>query len=474
MSTGAITPSIDVAQLVLYAFWIFFAGLIYYLHRENKREGYPLESDRSPHVKVQGFPAIPEPKSFKLADGRTVHAPHDRDSLRAVLAATPHGHFPGAPLQPSGNPFVDNVGPGSWTARSDVPDVTIDGQPRIVPLRAVDGWGVADGDPDPRGMNVLGADGASGGTVRDLWVDRSEQVFRYLEVELAAPDGRRVLLPMNFAKVGDRHVTVRSILGGQFAGVPGTKQPEQLTLLEEEKIMAYYGARHALRDAGPGGAAAVKTGEHEFEAVHGLPEALPPGETLLWQGAPDWRVLAVDALHLRKVAIYFGVLLIWRGASASADGASPLAALVAAAGLLPLALLALALLATIAWLIARTSVYTLTDKRVVMRVGVVLCVTFNLPFSTIESAGLRMKRDGHGDITLALAGSDRIAWLHLWPHARPWRLRRTEPMLRALPHAQRVATLLADALARSAGTTAAAVPPATPATRPVPGTVAIA
>ena len=220
----------------------------------------------------------------------------------------------------------------------------------------------------------------------------------------------------------------------------------------------------------------MKTGEHEFEAVHGLPEALPAGERLIWQGAPDWKTLAVDALHLRKVAIYFGVLLIWRGASASADGASPLDALWAAAGLAPLALLGLGLLATIAWLTARASVYTLTDKRVVLRVGVVLSVTFNLPYTMIESAGLRLQRDGHGDITLALAGSDRIAWLHLWPHARPWQLRRTQPMLRALPQAERVAALLAEALARAAGESAATVPApaAAPTTRPMQGSVAIA
>ena len=220
----------------------------------------------------------------------------------------------------------------------------------------------------------------------------------------------------------------------------------------------------------------MKTGEHEFEAVHGLPEALPAGETLLWQGSPDWKALAVDALHLRKVAIYFGVLLVWRGASASADGAGPLEALSAAAGLLPIALLGLGLLATIAWLTARASVYTLTDKRVVLRLGVVLSVTFNLPYATIESAGLRLKRDGHGDITLALAGEDRIAWLHLWPHARPWHLRRTQPMLRALPQAEHVAALLAEALTRSAGEATAAVasPSAVPAARPVSGHVAMA
>ena len=48
MKTGAITGYIDIAQIVLYGFWIFFAGLIIYLRKEDKREGYPLESDRSP------------------------------------------------------------------------------------------------------------------------------------------------------------------------------------------------------------------------------------------------------------------------------------------------------------------------------------------------------------------------------------------------------------------------------------------
>ncbi len=75
METGAITNQIDVAQLVLYAFWIFFFGLILYLRREDKREGYPLESDRSGRVKVQGFPRIPSPKTFRLDDGTMRYAP---------------------------------------------------------------------------------------------------------------------------------------------------------------------------------------------------------------------------------------------------------------------------------------------------------------------------------------------------------------------------------------------------------------
>jgi photosynthetic reaction center H subunit len=239
MSTGAITAYIDVAQLTLYGFWIFFAGLIWYLHRENKREGYPLESDRSPHIKVQGFPAVPPPKTYKLANGQLVTVPKDGIST-APIAARSVGNYPGAPIEPTGNPFLDNIGPGSYTRRADVPDTTVDGAPRIVPLRSDPAFGVAAQDPDPRGKPVYGADGALGGTVRDLWIDRSEAIFRYLEVTTGS--GRNVLLPVIFSRIGARGVQVRAILGAQFEGAPAPRQPDQVTLYEEEKIMAYYGA----------------------------------------------------------------------------------------------------------------------------------------------------------------------------------------------------------------------------------------
>lgn len=51
----------DFAQLALYAFWLFFAGLVIYLRREDKREGYPLHSDHGP---VRGWPAPPGEKQF--------------------------------------------------------------------------------------------------------------------------------------------------------------------------------------------------------------------------------------------------------------------------------------------------------------------------------------------------------------------------------------------------------------------------
>ena len=186
--------------------------------------------------------------------------------------------------------------------------------------------------------------------------------------------------------------------------------------------------------------------EHEFEAAHGLPEQLPAGEKIIWQGAPDWRTLAVQVMHVRTLAVYFAAMLLWRSGTVWSETASLLAAVQSIALPLPLALLALGLLATFAWLTSRTTVYTLTNQRVVMRIGIVLSVTFNLPHRMIESVNIRSSANGTGDIALLLAASDKIAYGNLWPHARPWRVKRTEPMLRAVPQSAHVGQLLASAI----------------------------
>lgn len=238
----ALNGYIDLAQIVLYMFWAFFAGLIYYLHRENKREGYPLESDRSeraPRVAVVGWPPLPDAKTYKLSHGGTFTSPTGPD--KREVKATPAAGHPGAPLVPTGNPMLDGVGPAAYAQRQDVPDQTFHGEAKIVPMRVATDFSVAEGDPDPRGMAVFGADGVQAGTVKDAWVDRSEVLIRYFEVEL--PGGARVLVPHNFAKVlrAKNEVHVNALLAKHFADVPKTKSPDQVTFLEEDKIVGYFG-----------------------------------------------------------------------------------------------------------------------------------------------------------------------------------------------------------------------------------------
>ena len=191
--------------------------------------------------------------------------------------------------------------------------------------------------------------------------------------------------------------------------------------------------------------------EHEFEAAHGLPEPLPAGERILWQGAPDWRVLARKAFHARKLAIYFGVILVLRAATVLSTGGTVAEAAKALLMLAPLVLLAVGASLLMAWLTSRTTVYTITDKRVVMRIGIVLSLTFNLPLRQLATAGLRLDADGNGDIPLTLSGTDTIAFLHLWPHARPWHVARPEPMLRCVPDAALVSRVLAGAWSHATG-----------------------
>jgi photosynthetic reaction center H subunit len=243
----------DLAQVTLYVFWIFFACLIYYLRREDKREGYPLDSTGLSGGVVHGFPRMPSPKTYLLRDGHTATLPNHKNDRRDVALA-PVAPWPGAPLGPTGNPMLDGVGPGSYADREDVPELTMENIPCIVPMRLAEGTYLESRDPDPRGMIVMGADSEPGGVVTDVWVDRAEALIRYLEVEIPASVGgdaaggpaasKRVLLPLPFAKI-DRYrgkVRVNAILGGQFADVPVTKSLDQVTKLEEDRIVGYYGA----------------------------------------------------------------------------------------------------------------------------------------------------------------------------------------------------------------------------------------
>jgi hypothetical protein len=191
--------------------------------------------------------------------------------------------------------------------------------------------------------------------------------------------------------------------------------------------------------------------EHDFEPQHGLPEALPAGETLLWQGAPEWRSLAAQVFHVRKIALYFALLLVLRAAFVVADGGGAIAVLKGWAWLLPLAAVALGILLVLARLTALTTAYSITDKRVVMRIGIVLTITYNLPLRRIAAAGLVQRSMDDGDIPLTLAGTDRIALLQLWPHARPWHVSQPQPMLRGLRQAAVAGQILARAWAAAQG-----------------------
>ncbi len=190
--------------------------------------------------------------------------------------------------------------------------------------------------------------------------------------------------------------------------------------------------------------------EYESEPIRGLPAPLPEGERLLWQGSPRWTAMANQAFHVRKIALYFAALMIWRAIDVVTAGASMMEAMLSALWLLPLAATAIGLLALLGWLTSRATVYTITSQRVVIRLGVAISLSVNIPFGLIEAAALKTRADGTGDIPLVLKRGERISYLVAWPHARPWRLRQPEPMLRAIPEAKAAAAVLAQALAAHA------------------------
>jgi hypothetical protein len=189
----------------------------------------------------------------------------------------------------------------------------------------------------------------------------------------------------------------------------------------------------------------MSSDEIEFEAVPGLPEELPPGERVLWQGRPEWRALARHTFKVRWLVGYFAVFAALRLA-ASIEGHQGVGGVLHVVAVALLAAVCLGVLNLLAWLYARATIYTITTQRVVFRIGVALPMTWNLPFKRLASADLQVRKQGDGDIVLQLTAPNRIAWLHLWPHVQPWNYVKARPTLRAIPEPAKVAAVLAEAV----------------------------
>jgi hypothetical protein len=187
--------------------------------------------------------------------------------------------------------------------------------------------------------------------------------------------------------------------------------------------------------------------EHELEPEYGLPERLPEGEHILWQGSPDTKEILSRVFHIKMLSIYFGLLLAYRLATGFSDGESLISIAFAALRVFALSALGLGLVGLLGYLIASTAVYTITNKRVVMRIGIVLNMTFNIPLKMIELADCGLTKKQTGDIYLKLSKETKIAIFHLWPHARPGQWAVPQPALRGIKNCPEVAKILVDAWA---------------------------
>ena len=232
----------DLASAAIWLFWLFFALLIFYLQTENMREGYALEDDDGNIAPNQGPFPVPKDKTFILRDGRgnlTVPSGQrgDRDNLKLQRTATAAG----SPYVPTGDPMSDGVGPASWAPRRDVAELDAHGHNKIQPMSKLADFHVSAG-MDPRGKAVVTGDGEVVGRITDMWVDVPEQMVRYLTMD-ANPEGQgnTRLIPMNFAKIKGDRVVIRSLHAHNVMGIPKIKKAGMITLLEEEKIMAYFG-----------------------------------------------------------------------------------------------------------------------------------------------------------------------------------------------------------------------------------------
>lgn len=249
MDDVKIVGTFDVTEMAFLAFVLFFLALLIYLRREDRREGYPLEDEVTGRVDTHGgILATATPKVFKMPFGRPAVTTPTKGRERVDIAGVRTFRSPGAPYAPTGNPLVDGIGPAAWAERAHHPDLDGEGRNRIVPIALAEHISVNRRDPDPRGMPVIAADGATAGTVTDIWVDRAEHVIRYLEVDTGTA---KVLAPMGMAKVerSKGRIVVDAINAADFVSAPVPGTAGQITFNEEERIMAYFGGGYLYANA---------------------------------------------------------------------------------------------------------------------------------------------------------------------------------------------------------------------------------
>ncbi|WP_296717260.1 photosynthetic reaction center subunit H [Erythrobacter sp.] len=253
MNHAYIVGTFDVAELAFLLFFVFFIALVFYLNRESRREGYPLEEEENGRIlPISLFDG--DKKAFQLPHGRGTYIPEDvpRDDL--TVAGVQGFRAAGAPYVPSGNAMKDGMGPAAWANRAKYPDLTFDGRPRIVPIAQSHDLVIADNDPKLIGWPVMSADKKTVGTVTDIWVDQAEHMIRYLEIETTT--GKKVLAPMMVASVHGNSllaallpttsdepefVEIDAITAAQFEDVPALETPGLITRYEEDRIQAYFG-----------------------------------------------------------------------------------------------------------------------------------------------------------------------------------------------------------------------------------------
>jgi len=187
--------------------------------------------------------------------------------------------------------------------------------------------------------------------------------------------------------------------------------------------------------------------EYDYEPVRGLPYQLPEDEKILWQGSPKWRSLAVHLCHVRTITLYFAILIAWRLAVPVLDG-KPVSDAYELAAFLAL-LNGIVVVMAVIWsiLLAKTTIYTITTRRVVLRYGIAFTKAVNVPLRVVKNVAMSRHSNGCADVAFETSGKDRIAYLILWPHTRPWHVSPTQPMLRSIPDAEKVAEILKQALA---------------------------
>ena len=242
---------------------------IFYIQRENMREGYPMEDDDGiRHRPIRGPSLCPPTRRSILPHGRkvtlTVPSGQRRGSVRIMAMRRTSSENNGFPLEPTGDPMLDGIGVRqAWAnRREDAPELDGHGHPKIVPMSKKER--LLTTQPWHRPARDAGCGGRRFevvGKITDMWIDEPEQtgpLSRDLDLDAkVGVEGKR-LVPLTLARIWGGKVKINSIYGKHFATVPTIASAHTGNQARGRKDLGLLRRRSPLRRRLPSGSADLR------------------------------------------------------------------------------------------------------------------------------------------------------------------------------------------------------------------------
>ena len=179
----------------------------------------------------------------------------------------------------------------------------------------------------------------------------------------------------------------------------------------------------------------------KFEAPKNILDAIPNGESILWKGRPSLWGFSWNLFGLKWITLYLSMLSIVSVARFFASDFYT-AFYVDFLPFFLSGIFASIILIGLSATQTYSTVYIITENRVIIKTGAALSFLISMPFKKIKEVNLQKRGASIGTISFELLSEKRVPYISCWPSVRPWKFKRTQPAFSCIGSVDEVATIL--------------------------------